>query len=205
MRALAALLSVAVIACAVSLSRCGLGRRLLRIARRIAAAQYAIKCLCFRRVLPLMDLWTVETWPLKMLMIRVLSGLPPYGPPALSLSRARTPFRKGLCWNSPPTTERHEWQILQGHAPMVSRLFTRSSVPKAVVIVAGGAGYVVDCEERRLVREINGPIDQCWFNPSCTPSSFRMGWVLVVSTVAEHFGAVLGFRGMAYETSTARA
>lgn len=33
-----------------------------------------------------------------------------------------------------------------------------------MVVVAGGAGYLIDAEERRLVREIDPNIQQIWFD-----------------------------------------
>jgi len=35
----------------------------------------------------------------------------------------------------------------------------------AVVIVAGGAGYVIDCEEHRLIRDFSIPVEHCWHQP----------------------------------------
>ena len=36
--------------------------------------------------------------------------------------------------------------------------------PRAVVVVAGGSGYIVDADDRRLVREIGFDIQHIWFD-----------------------------------------
>lgn len=35
----------------------------------------------------------------------------------------------------------------------------------AVVVMAGGAGYVIDCEQRRLIRDLGIQIEHCWYQP----------------------------------------
>ena len=37
--------------------------------------------------------------------------------------------------------------------------------PHAALVVAGGAGYIVDADERRLVRELGSDIKHVWFQP----------------------------------------
>jgi hypothetical protein len=109
-----------------------------------------------------------------MLMIRVLSGLPPYGPPALSFPRPHA-FQEGFVLEF--TADNSEAWVANFAMPRpdgFSAVYQEFG-PRAVFIVAGGAGYVVDCEERRLVREINGPIDQCWYQPELRALVFSDG------------------------------
>ncbi|TCL76074.1 hypothetical protein [Rhizobium sp. BK251] len=107
-------------------------------------------------------------------MIRVLSGLPPYGPPALSFPKMHA-HREGFVL---------EFTNGDGEAWVANFAMPRSDGfcavyqefgPKTVVVVAGGAGYVIDCEERRLLREIDGHIDQCWYQPELHAVVFSDG------------------------------
>lgn len=109
-----------------------------------------------------------------MLMIRVLSGLPPYGPPALSFPKPLA-FQEGFVLEFTPENG-NPW--VGNFATLRNDGFSavyQEFGSKAVVVVSGGAGYVVDCEERRLVREIGGPIDHCWYQPELHALIFSDG------------------------------
>lgn len=109
-----------------------------------------------------------------MLMIRVLSGLPPYGPPALSFPRPHA-FQEGFVMEFTPENGK-PWvaNFATLHADGFSAVYQQFG-SKAVVVVAGGAGYIVDCEEHRLIREISVPIDHCWYQPELHALIFSDG------------------------------
>ena len=66
---------------------------------------------------------------------------------------------------------------------------------RAVVIVADVTGYILGCKECRLIREINGRIKSCWFQPDLQVLFFRMEFVLSALTERERCGGIRGFRG----------
>lgn len=109
-----------------------------------------------------------------MLMIRVLSGLPPYGPPALSFP-SPSAFQEGFVLEFTPEHGKPWVANFAMPRPDGFSAVYQEFGSKAVVVVSGGAGYIVDCEERRLVREINGPIDQCWYQPELHALIFSDG------------------------------
>ncbi|TVV72298.1 hypothetical protein [Sphingomonas solaris] len=96
-----------------------------------------------------------------MFNARALSGLPPYGPAALSFPRADA-IREGFVVEF--VSELGETWIgnfAKGNG-------SESSIhpelgPSATVVVASGAGYLVDTKERCLVREIGFDLQQVWF------------------------------------------
>jgi hypothetical protein len=91
-----------------------------------------------------------------------LPGLPPYGPPALSFPQADA-YSEGFVVEFTTTSgdvwvgNFATWKGRQGsvHAELG---------PGAVLIVAGGAGYVVDADERRLIRDVGFDLDHVWFD-----------------------------------------
>jgi hypothetical protein len=98
-----------------------------------------------------------------MFAVRPLPGLPAYGPRAQSFPRPDA-FSEGFVveftaddgqtWvgNFAKFWDRGETSV---HTTLGSR---------AVVVVAGGSGYLVDTETRRLIREIGFDIQHIWFN-----------------------------------------
>lgn len=98
-----------------------------------------------------------------MFAARPLPGLPPYGPRALSFPRSDA-FSEGFVVEF--TNEAGEvWvgnfrKFLDGRETSIR---TELGI-HAVVVVAGGFGYVIDAEERRLVREIGMDIEHIWFD-----------------------------------------
>ena len=101
--------------------------------------------------------------PLQMFAARPLPGLPPYGPPAHSFPRPDA-FREGFVVEF----EASGGEVWVGN---FARFWEggETSVhtdlgPRAVVVVAGGSGYLVDAEERRLVRDIGFGINHIWFD-----------------------------------------
>ena len=107
-------------------------------------------------------------------MTRVLPGLPPYGPPALSFPRQNA-FQEGFVV---------EFIADKGEAWVAN--FAKLSPdgicaiypelgPRSIFVLAGGTGYIVDSEERELIREIEGPIDQCWYQSELHAMVFSNG------------------------------
>jgi hypothetical protein len=100
-----------------------------------------------------------------MFAARPLPGLPPYGPTAQSFPRPKA-FSEGFVvefsGNDGETWVGNFAKFWEGgetsiHTELGSR---------AVVVVAGGSGYLVDAEARRLVREIGFAIRHIWFDGS---------------------------------------
>ncbi len=97
-------------------------------------------------------------------MTRILPGLPPYGPPALSFPRPDA-FREGFVVEF-TSTRGDVW--VANFAPFglrgLSAVYPELG-PSAVLVVAGGAGFIIDADRRKLVREIRGIIEHCWYQP----------------------------------------
>lgn len=98
-----------------------------------------------------------------MFVARPLPGLPPYGPRAQSFPRADA-FREGFVVEFVGNGgERWVGNFARfwdgGETSVHTELGCR-----AVVVVAGGSGYLVDAEARRLVREIGSDIKHIWFD-----------------------------------------
>jgi hypothetical protein len=109
-----------------------------------------------------------------MLMTRVLPGLPAYGPPALSFPKPNA-FREGLIVEF-INAKGEAWvaNFAKFSPDGLSAVYSEFG-PRAVCVVAGGAGYIVDSDERKLTREIGGPIDQCWYQPELHAMVFSNG------------------------------
>jgi hypothetical protein len=94
-------------------------------------------------------------------MPKVLAGLPPYGPPALSFPR---PDSSSEGYVVKFETDDGSWignfatPNRQGpnavHAELGSRF---------VLVVAAGSGYLVDAHRRQLVRELPTDVQHVWF------------------------------------------
>lgn len=98
-----------------------------------------------------------------MLDARILPGLPPYGELAISFPVANA-FREGMVVEF--RSEDVSW--VGNFAP---RWHPETSVhldlgERAVVVIAGGAGYVVDALQRTLVRAIQMDVVRIWFEPN---------------------------------------
>jgi len=98
-----------------------------------------------------------------MFAARPLRGLPPYGPRAQSFPRADA-FSEGF------VVEFFEdgGEAWVGNFAMF-REGGETSVhtnlgAHAVVVVAGGSGYLVDAEMRRLIREIEFDVQHIWYD-----------------------------------------
>lgn len=108
-----------------------------------------------------------------MTAYRILSGLPPYGPPAISFPDPKA-FREGLVVEFVPDSSSPwigNFQQFSAHLPNTVHIELGSS---AVVVVAGGAGYVIDCEQRRLIRDLG--IDRTFLVPTGFWRGDHCGW-----------------------------
>ena len=99
----------------------------------------------------------------SMFSAKPLPGLPAYGPPALSFPEANA-FREGYVVEF--TSEHGESWV--GNFACFDG-FGISSVhselgANAIVVVAGGTGYIVDAESKALVRELGFDIKHIWFD-----------------------------------------
>jgi hypothetical protein len=97
----------------------------------------------------------------RMFAARVLSGLPPYGPAALSFPHANA-IREGFVVEF----ETEAGVAWVGNFAMLSQgesLVLTDLGPSAVVVVASGTGYLVDAEEQKLIREIGFNLQQLWY------------------------------------------
>lgn len=98
-----------------------------------------------------------------MLLARPLPGLPPFGPSAQSFPEPSA-FREGFVVEFAGKDGEvwvgnfaKFWEV--GMTSVHSELGSH-----AVLVVAGGAGYLIDIEDRRLVREIGFDIRFIWFD-----------------------------------------
>lgn len=98
-----------------------------------------------------------------MFTAQALPGLPPYGARAQSFPRPDA-FSEGFVVEF--TRDGRETWVGNfakfwdgGETSVHTELGSH-----AVLVVAGGSGYLVDAEERRLVREIGFDIQRVWFN-----------------------------------------
>lgn len=96
-----------------------------------------------------------------MFVARALPGLPPYGPAALSFPRSDA-FSEGFVVEF--VTERSETWVgnFAKWNKRESSIHTELG-SSAVVIVAGGAGYLVDADHQCLIREVGFDLQQLWF------------------------------------------
>lgn len=91
-----------------------------------------------------------------MVYSRILPGLPPYGAMALSFPDPRA-FREGVVVEFVSSmAERWIGNFALGHegVSLIDEQFGRS----ATVVVAKGAGYLVDVDQRTLISELSGDI-----------------------------------------------
>jgi hypothetical protein len=99
-----------------------------------------------------------------MIPARRLAGLPGTGPAPLSFPTADA-FREGLVVEfTVPGGGAWIGNFEEQDAHGYSGVWTDLG-PKAVVVVAGGAGYLVDAVKRRLIRELGSRIQHAWFEP----------------------------------------
>ncbi len=91
---------------------------------------------------------------------RVLAGLPPYGPPAEPFpSTGQGAHQEGLVVEFSPAGGAVWVGNFQRGATGLDRVLP-STKDGTVLVVAGGAGYVVDPLQRACVRELGGGIEQ---------------------------------------------
>lgn len=97
-----------------------------------------------------------------MVTVKPLPGLPPYGPPALAFPNADA-FREGFVVEF-VTANGGKWigNFGKGFNPDRNSLHTELG-SRAIVVVSGDTGYLVDAEERRLIRELGWGIEEVWF------------------------------------------
>lgn len=93
--------------------------------------------------------------------VRILEGLPPYGPPAVCFPKPDA-FREGLVVEF-TRDDGSQWvgNFDFDHYSREASIH-RELGPRALVVKAGTCGYVVDVEGQRLVREF-AAIEQLWF------------------------------------------
>lgn len=97
----------------------------------------------------------------RMFAAHILPGLPPYGPAALSFPRADA-IREGFVVEF--ETERGTtWVGNFANFSHGESLVLTDLGANAVVVVASGAGYLVDAEQQYLVREIGFNLQQVWY------------------------------------------
>jgi len=99
-----------------------------------------------------------------MVEFSILPGLPPYGPPALSFPRPDA-FREGLVVEF--LTDAGKRWVGNFATSASGRTIVRTELgERAVVVVASGAGYVVDVAVRQLVRALAANVQEIWFETS---------------------------------------
>jgi hypothetical protein len=92
-----------------------------------------------------------------MPVAEIIEGLPPYGPPATAFPpNDFAAYREGLVVRIADAG--HEW--VGNFQPGLSRFSAVEVLPngKHVLVVSGGAGYIVDPATRSLMRELGGAI-----------------------------------------------
>lgn len=91
-----------------------------------------------------------------------LPGLPPYGPPAFSFPKPDA-FREGFVVEfAGPDGASWIGNFAQGWMSGQNAVLCELG-STAIVVVAGGAGYIVDANEKRLVREMTSGIQYICF------------------------------------------
>lgn len=96
-----------------------------------------------------------------MLTVRRLPGLPPYGPPALAFPDADA-FSEGFVVEFVTNNGKWVGNFRKGFSLGRISLHTELG-SRAVVVISGDAGYLVDAENRRLMRELGFGIEGVWF------------------------------------------
>lgn len=97
-----------------------------------------------------------------MLEARILRGLPPYGEPAISFPEANA-FREGTVVEFRSNDVSWVGNFAPGWHQETSVYLDLGE--RAVVVIAAGAGYVVDALQRTLVRAIQMDVVRIWFEP----------------------------------------
>ena len=92
-----------------------------------------------------------------MLTVRPLPGLPPYGPPALAFPDPDA-FSEGFVVEFVTNNGKWVGNFRKGFSPDRNSLHTELG-SRAVVVISGDAGYLVDAENRRLMRELGFRIE----------------------------------------------
>ena len=118
-----------------------------------------------------------------MVEFSILPGLPPYGPPALHFPRPDA-FREGLVVEF--LTEAGERWVGNFATSMSGRTAVHTELgARAVVVVASGAGYIVDVALRRLVRALAANVQEIWFEMSLGAMIISNGlWFEVFDTTS---------------------
>lgn len=98
----------------------------------------------------------------RMILARALPGLPPYGEPAISFP-PRDAFREGTVVEFDTGNRQWVGNFADGWRQGVSSLHTELGA-RAIVVVASGAGYVVDATSQTLRCEF-GDVTSIWFEP----------------------------------------
>ena len=96
-----------------------------------------------------------------MLTVRPLPGLPPYGPPALAFPDADA-CREGFVVEFVTNNGKWVGNFRQGFTPERNSLHAELG-SRAVLVISGDAGYLVDAEDRRLIRDLGCGIEGAWF------------------------------------------
>ena len=98
-----------------------------------------------------------------MFVARPLDGLPVYGPPALSFPTPGA-FREGFVVEF-ELAGRGSWvgNFAKWDDNHPNAVFSDLG-SSAVVVIAGGEGYIIDAEKRQLIREIGFDLQHIWFD-----------------------------------------
>jgi hypothetical protein len=99
-----------------------------------------------------------------MPIARPLAGLPAYGPRALSFPRPDAHSEGYVVEFTTASGDKWVGNFAEYGDRSASSVFAELG-SRAILVVAGSAGYIVDVEERRLVREIGFDLDPIWFDP----------------------------------------
>lgn len=98
-----------------------------------------------------------------MFSARSLPGLPPYGPRAKSFPDPDA-FREGFVVEFALNDDEVWVGNFAGSSDCCECSIQTELGSRAVVVVAGSHGYIVDLHERRLVHEIGPSIESIWFD-----------------------------------------
>jgi hypothetical protein len=98
-----------------------------------------------------------------MLVLKILPGLPPYGERAISFPRPGA-FREGLVVEFQTEAGRWVGNFARWWDGLESSVHAELGAG-SVVIVAAGAGYVVDAVSRTLVHAIGTDVRRIWYAP----------------------------------------
>ncbi|MCB5205545.1 hypothetical protein LH464_24220 [Neorhizobium sp. T786] len=95
-----------------------------------------------------------------MLITRTLAGLPAYGPPAISFPKPNA-FREGFVVEF-TTNEGESWigNFSEGWRKRPHCVHAAHD-GRSVVVAAGGSGYFVDAEAKKLIREFD--VEDLWY------------------------------------------